>query len=115
MITEIERQKAIGQRIRDRREYLNMSPHDFVAMLAKNGLKKLYRWVSYIETGQYSITATQEEYIAVALRCTVGYLHGESTTESVDEAELLVLIRSASSETRRAALAAVRAIVQTAG
>jgi len=65
------RQKEIGLRIRDRREYLRLSQQQVANRL--NIKRETY---SHYETGYSSVSAVILERIAKVLRCSISYLYG---------------------------------------
>lgn len=98
--------KAIGERIRARREYLELSQAEVAAKFGRTR-----GWAGSIENGVNTITAPDLARMADVLRCPPNYLLGDVTPAGdLADMELLALFHAIPEDARPAALGALRGI-----
>jgi transcriptional regulator with XRE-family HTH domain len=100
---------AIGKRIKERREYLEMSQPEAARPLGM-GRSNL----AQIESGGVRISAVDLAKLADVLRCPVSYFFGDVVPSAdLDETELLGHYRALPTEIKSLALASIRAMAET--
>ena len=107
LLSDEDGAKAIGNRIRFRREYLGLGQADVAARFGRTR-----GWATSIENGVNTISGPDLIRMGIVLRCPPGYLLGDEVSpDEMEEVELLTLWRLVPSEARPMFMAALRGVV----
>jgi transcriptional regulator with XRE-family HTH domain len=102
--TPAEFKSLVASRLKARREACRLTQRELAAAIGMT--RTAY---SQYETGANDIRAYDLALAAKALECTIGYLVGETPLRVVEDAELAELFGALPAETRKSAIAAMRA------
>jgi transcriptional regulator with XRE-family HTH domain len=101
----LDRQRQIGERIKERRVYLGYSQEQ---LGIKTGLSR--GTIGHYETGRNPVTAVDLETIAKALRVPVSYFYGDEPITSGDQSRITVMLEDLPAEKRADLEAQIEAV-----